>query len=407
MSDDQGYSTREELFESFGQHVNGGKVATFQKYGLDVVMGQREGVYFHDAYSDRRWINCHCNGGLFNWGHRNPVIIEAVVKALEAVDAGNHHLVSAHRARLGERLAATTGGRLSGVVFGVGGGEAIDLAIKVARASTSRSKIVSAQGGYHGHTGLALAAGDAQYRDPFGPSATGFVQVPFNELEPLATEVNDDTAAVILETIPATLGMPIPFDGYLKGVETLCHERGALLILDEVQTGLGRTGKVWGYEHDDVEPDIVVTGKGLGGGIYPISATLMTAEIHSFFDDNPFIHISTYGGAEPGCAAAMAVLDLVLAPGFLERVDEVSGKIVDAFAPCRFELRHRGLMMGLELESELAGMMAMKLMYDAGVFTVYAGNEPKVLQFLPPLTITDDELDDLIGRVTQVFSSSS
>jgi acetylornithine/succinyldiaminopimelate/putrescine aminotransferase len=401
----QPFGDRDATFEAFARHVSRGKVDTFREFGIDVVMGAREGARFFDAYSDRSFVNCHSNGGVFNLGHRNPRVVGAVRRALDTLDIGNHHLVSGIRAELAARLAATTGGRLSGVVFAVAGGEAADLSIKVARGVTGRQKIISAKGGYHGHTGLALATGDPQYREPFGANPPGFVQVPFDNLEALDSELDDTTAAVILETIPATLGMPLPSPGYLAGVQRLCHERGAKLILDEVQTGLGRTGRIWCYQHDELEPDMVLTGKGLSGGIYPIAATLMTRELHAFFDDHPFIHISTFGGAELGCTAALTVLDIIEEPGFLDAVTDASDRIATGFDGLPFTLRRKGLMMGLKFEADGGGMLAAKLLYDQGVFAVYANNDRSVLQFLPPLTLGRDETDDLIARVRHAFGS--
>jgi len=412
---EQPYPSRDATFDSFARHLSRGKVDAYRAMGLEVVMGPRGGAEFRDAFDGRSWINCHGNGGVFNLGHRNPTVLAAVTAALAGesggggsergggLDVGNHHLVSGWRARLAERLAATTGGRLSMSVLGVSGGEAIDVAIKAAWAATGRRTIVSVVGGYHGHTGLALATGDAQYRDPFGPNLPGFVQVPFDDLAAMDGAVDDATAAVILEPIPATLGMPIASPGYLDGVERLCHERGALFIADEVQTGLGRTGRMWCHQHDSLSPDIVVTGKGLSGGVYPITATLMTAEVHRVFDEHPFVHISTFGGAEPGCAAALAVLDTVEAPGFLERVEELGRRFESAFAGLSFELRRRGLMMGLKFDATGGGLAAAKACYDAGVFAVFANNDTSVLQFLPPLVLTDDEHDDLVDRVAKAL----
>jgi acetylornithine/succinyldiaminopimelate/putrescine aminotransferase len=211
--------------------------------------------------------------------------------------------------------------------------------------------------------------------------------------------VDEETAAVILETIPATLGMPLPPGGYLRGVQALCRERGAVLILDEVQTGLGRTGRFWGYQHDEVEPDMIVTAKGLSGGIYPITATLMTAELHAFFDEHPFTHISTAGGAELGCVAALAVLDAVEAPGFLDRVEEVGARIEAGLADLDLEVRRRGLFMGLAFADRSGGMDATAKVIGEGVFAIFANNDQSVLQMLPPLTITDDEVDWLIERL--------
>ena len=395
----QPFSDREASFEAFARHVNGGKVATYRQVGLDVVMGRRGGAFFEDAYDGRRFYDCHLNGGVYNLGHRNPRVVEAVVTALECLDVGNHHLVSGHRALLAQRLAATTGNRLEGVVFGVGGGEAVDLAIKVARAHTDRATIVSASGGYHGHTGLALAAGDAQYRDPFGPNLPGFRQIPFDDRRAVDGMVGDDTAAVLLEPVPATLGMPMPSDGYLAEVQRICRERGALLIVDEVQTGLGRTGRMWCHEHDDLDPDLLVTGKGLSGGIFPISATLMRRELHALFDAHPFVHISTFGGAEPGCIAALTVLDIVQEPGFLGRVEELAARFAAGLTGGPFTLRQRGLFMGLKLGVPEAGMAAAKMLFDAGIFAAYANNDRSVLQLLPPLILSDAEADEIITRI--------
>jgi len=400
----QPFASADEASAAFAEHVSRGKVETYRSYGIQMIMGLRGGPYFHDAYSDRRWLNCHCNGGVFNLGHHHPQVVAAVQQALSVLDIGNHHLVSGIRAALARRLAATTGGTLSGVVFGVSGGEAVDLAIKVVRAVTERPKVISAEGGYHGHTGLALAAGDPQYREPFGPNLPHFEQVPFDDLGALERVVDDDTAAVLLEPIPATLGMPIPSEGYLAGAQALCRERGARLIVDEIQTGLGRTGRLWAYQHEGIEPDALVTGKGLSGGVYPITATLMTPELFSFFDQHPFVHVSTFGGAEPACAAATAVLDLIEAPGFMDRVETVSDRLAAAFAPLPFELRRRGLMMGLKLGAEGAALMATKLLFEAGIFAVYANNDTSVLQLLPPLNLDDAQVEELVGKIRSVFS---
>lgn len=399
------FTTREETFEVYARHVSRGKVETYRGFGLDTIMGERGESSFADAYSpDRHWINCHCNGGVFNLGHRNSRVVAAVRGALDRLDIGNHHLVSPYKAELARRLAATTDDQLPGVVFGVSGGEAVDLALKVVRGFTERHGVISAKGGYHGHTGLALATGDDQYREPFGPNLPGFVQVPFDDLAALDAAMDEDTAAVILEPIPATLGMPIASEGYLAEALTICRHRGAKLIIDEVQTGLGRAGRIWCHQLDDIVPDVIVTGKGLSGGIYPITATLLSAELKTFLDAHPFAHISTFGGSELGCVAALEVLDIIEAPSFLPRVEEVSNRLAEALSPCRFELRRRGLMMGFKFDIAGAGMMAAKVMLNAGIFAVYANNDTSVLQFLPPLTITDDELEELQARVVGSFS---
>ncbi|HET8539577.1 MAG TPA: aminotransferase class III-fold pyridoxal phosphate-dependent enzyme [Anaeromyxobacter sp.] len=400
---EQPYRTREETLRAFAERVSRGKVRAFESYGLDVVMGVRSGATFTDAFDGRRFLNCHCNGGVFNLGHRHPAVVRAVRDALDRVDVGNHHLVSGWRARLADRLCASTGGLLAGAIFGSGGGEAVDLALKLARGVTGRRRVVSAVGGYHGHTGLAVAAGDPQYREPFGASSPDFVQVAFDDLGAMSAAVDGATAAVVLEPIPATLGMPVPRPGYLAGVATLCRERGARLVVDEVQTGLGRTGRMWAFQHEGLAPDAVVVGKGLSGGVYPITATLVSAELKAFLDERPFAHVSTFGGAEPGCAAALAVLDVVEAPGFLERVVALSDRLAAGLAGLPFELRRRGLMMGLKFSAEGAGFVAAKLMFDAGVFCLPANNDTSVLQLLPPLVIGDAEVAELVRKVKEAL----
>jgi acetylornithine/succinyldiaminopimelate/putrescine aminotransferase len=402
----QPYADYGAAADAFARHVNPGKVAFLREAGVELVMGAREGARFQDAYSGRWYLNCHCNGGVFNLGHRNPQVVEALRGALDTLDVGNHHLVSGYRASAAEQLAASTDGALPGIVWAVGGGEAIDLALKLARGHTGRQRIVSAQGGYHGHTGLALATGDAQYREPFGHRLPGFEQVPFNDLAALEAALRGgEVAAVILEAIPATLGFPMPAPGYFAAVRGLCDEHGALLIVDEVQTGLGRTGRVWSYQHEGMTPDMLVTGKGLGGGVYPIAATLVTPALLEFFARNPFAHVSTFGGAELGCVAASTVLGIVSEPAFLERVRVLGERFEAAFAPLDgFELRRRGLTMGLAFPGEGGAIGVWRALLDAGVFTLFAGNDTSVLQFKPPLTASDEEAAEIIALVSGVLA---
>jgi putrescine aminotransferase len=405
--------TKQEAIEGFRDHVSSGKAAFFEKYGMDFVMGRREGPYYWDLDGEKRIFDCHTNGGVFNLGHRKPELIELLKKSLDDLDIGNHHLLSRERADLARFLAGLLPADLTYTVFGVSGGEAVDLAIKVARAYTGKTGIISARGGYHGHTGLALAAGDEKFRAPFGPPAPGFVQVPFGDATALAAAAGDQTAAVILETIPATLGIVIPPPGYLEEVRRLCTERGILLILDEVQSGLGRTGKLWAFEHFDVVPDIVVLGKGLSGGVYPISATVLRKPLESVFHKDPFIHISTCGGAELGCRVARRVLEISSSPDFLAHVNTLTaafsehvGKLQEKHGRFLTGFRQLGLMMGLKLKDDLSGPLLTKTAYDHDLLLVYAGNDTSVCQFLPPLTIRLEEVDWITERLDKAIASA-
>ncbi len=410
MSSAWPFMDKATTFDLFARYVSPGKARFFQQVGIDFVMGKREGPFIWDVSGEKRLIDCHCNGGVFNLGHRHPTIVETLRASLESLDIGNHHLVSDLRARLGQRLAELTPGDLTYAVFGVSGGEAIDLAIKVARGYTGRTKVISAKGGYHGHTGLALAAGDEKYRKPFGPLAPGFLQVPFNDLDALAEALDDDTAAVILETVPATYGMPIPAPDYLPGVRELCDRYAAVLIIDEVQTGLGRTGKLWGVEHFGVVPDILVTGKGLSGGIFPMTATILRPPLMRVFEPDPFIHVSTFGGAEVGVPVALKVLDISSQPEFLAHVRALADFFRERFKPFEekykgvyVRLRQLGLMMGIEMSHPQAGPLFSKMAYEAGILSVYANNDPRVAQLLPPLTIDFDVAEEIVARVDKAL----
>lgn len=400
------YETRAATMAAFGAHVSQGKVDAFEALGIDIVLGRREGPYFWDAFDGRRFTNCHCNGGVFNLGHRNPRIVDALRGAIDddEIDVGNHHLVSGYKARLAARLAATTGGRCPGVVLTPSGSEAVEVALKTAIAVTGRTKVVSVHGAYHGHTAFAAMAADAKYHEPFGLDVEGFHHVAFDDLAAMDAAIDDHTAAVILETVPATLGMAMPSEGYHAGVQALCRERGAMFVLDEVQTGLGRSGMLWCHEHDGVEPDAIVTGKGLGGGLYPISATVMTKEMHRFYDDEPFVHVSSYGGSDLGCVVALAVLDQIEEPGFLDRVEDVGLFLEKELASMPFAVRRRGLFMGLAWPDEGAGILGAKACIDAGVFAVFANNDTSVLQFLPPLVLTDEQVEELASTVVAALS---
>jgi putrescine aminotransferase len=401
-----GAHPKDLVLNQFERSVSSGKVKFFQSIGIDFVLGKREGPYLTDLSGDKRLIDCHCNGGVFNLGHRNHEISQTLIESLKELDIGNHHLISEQRATLAARLADLAPGDLPYTVFGVGGGEAVDLAIKIARGYTGRENIISAKGAYHGHTGYALATGDEKYRAPFGPTPHGFLQVPFNHIQTLQENMDENTAAVILETIPATYGIAVPDEGYLPQVRQLCDERVALLIADEIQTGLGRTGKLWGIEHFGVEPDIMVIGKGLSGGIYPMTATCFRSELETVFHEDPFIHISTFGGAEAGCPVAMKVLELSSDPAFLNHVNEIAVIFSQGFATLKekhptilVQLRQLGLMMGIEMVNEYCGPFFSKAAYDAGFLSIYANNDTRVAQFLPPLTIEPALAEELLMKV--------
>jgi putrescine aminotransferase len=213
--------------------------------------------------------------------------------------------------------------------------------------------------------------------------------------------------------VPATLGMVVPTAQYLQGVRGLCAERGALLILDEVQAGLGRSGKLWAFEHFDVVPDILVLGKGLSGGLYPITATVLRRDLEAVFHPDPFIHISTFGGAEIGCRVADRVLEISSDPGFLAHVNELARLFregIDEMASRHRGvlkgLRQLGLLMGLELRDELSGPVLTRTSYDEDLLVIYAGNDSSVCQLLPPLTMPLQDVPWVLERLDRALRAA-
>ncbi len=401
---------KQQVIDDFSKHVSSGKAAFFDQYKMQFVTAERSDCWLQDMDNKHKLFNLHCNGGVFNLGHRNPIIATALQEGINICDIGNHHLLSQYRAKLAKQLVDTMPEKLSSVVFGVSGGEAVDLAIKLARGHTLRKKIVSIIGGYHGHTGLSVQAGDDKYRQPFNLQADGFEQVVFNDLKAMDKALDGQTAAVILETIPATLGMLMPTDNYFERIRELCNQRGILLILDEVQTGWGRTGKLWAFEHYNVIPDMVVLGKGMSGGFYPISATVVSEPLMAIFEQAPFAHISTFGGAELGCIVASKVLEISASEEFLQHVNELaeefSKQLSQINQPPLKGFRQQGLMMALEMESEIAGPVLTKTAYDQGLLMIYANNRPSAVQFLPPLIMRLDDIPDIVKRLLKALKQA-
>jgi putrescine aminotransferase len=398
---------KRKILDTSAAHVCPNRVSTLAALGVDLVIGRREGYRFWDV-DGHELLDFHLNGGVFNLGHRNPELVDTLRRALDTLDVGNHHFPSAARATLAEQLVRTMPGDLPYVVFTPSGGEAIEVAIKTARRATGRRKIVSIAKGYHGHTGLALAAGDERFSKAFlseGP-ADLFVQVPFNDLDAMAGALSGgDVAAVLVETIPATLGFPVPADGYLPGVKRLCERHGTVYVADEVQTGLGRTGTMWSVERFDVEPDVLVTGKGLSGGLYPISAAVLSRRVAGWLESDGWGHVSTFGGAELGCAVASKVLEITERPATLPGVAEISGRlgagldrIARTFHEWLLEVRRCGVVMGLRFADPVGAMRMSRALYDEGLWAMFAGFDTSVLQFKAGLLVDAAYCDEALER---------
>ena len=399
---------KRRVLELAARHVCPDRVRTFGALGVDLVIGRREGYRLWDL-EGRELLDLHLNGGVFNLGHRHPEVVAALREALETLDVGNHHFPSVARAELAGALVRTMPGDLPYVVYAPSGGEAIEVAIKSARHATGRRMIVSIAKGYHGHTGLALAAGDERFSRLFrSEGAPGeFVQVPFDDLDAMGAALErHEAAAVLLETVPATSGFPMPRPGYLRGVKALCERHGALYVADEVQTGLGRTGRMWGVQCFDVVPDVLVTGKGLSGGLYPMSAAVLSPRAARWLEEDGWGHVSTFGGAELGCRVAQKVLEITTRPEVLENVAVASARLAagletlrSRYASWLVEIRRLGVVMGLRFAHPRGGQMMTRACYDAGLWAMFAGFDTSVLQFKAGLLVDAAYCDEALGRL--------
>ena len=388
---------------------NPGKTQDWQDMGVDLVIDRREGYYLYDM-DGRRLIDLHLNGGTYNLGHRNPELVQTLKSGTERFDMGNHHFPALARTALAEALAACAPSPdMVYTAYGSGGGEAIDIALKTARHATQKRKIVSIVKAYHGHTGLALKTGDERFSKLFLSEDTigEFIQVPFNDLNTMEDALKGkDVAAVIMETIPATYGFPMPVEGYLPTVKKLCEQYDALYIADEVQTGLMRCGEMWACTKYGIEPDIMVTGKGIGGGLYPIACTSISERCGGWLKEDGFGHISTGGGAELGCVVAMKTLEIVQRPEVRTMVQYISDYMRAGLEQIKAEyddffvgIRQHGVVMGLEFSAESGAKPVMKHLYENGVWAIFSTLDPRVLQFKPGVLLTQADCEEVLRRV--------
>jgi len=403
-----------EALSDFSKFISPMKVRIMKAAGLDIIEDKREGVNVWDI-TGKKYIDCQTGSGIMNAGRRNPDIIEALKKALGTYDIGVFLLFSKPKADLAKKLAEITPGDLKCTIFGVGGGEAIDAAIKIARGYTMKKEIIYAEKAYHGHTGFALSAiGRDAYKEPFKPLIPGFKMVPFGDIDAIKKAITDDTAAIIFEPIQGEGGINIPPDEYLPAVRKICDDHEILLILDEIQTGLGRTGKMFASEHWGVVPDIMTVAKSLGGGIYPISATIFKEEIQDFFIPHPFIHLSTFGGSDLGCIVGLAVIDYIQKHNLADHAEKMGRRfragfdaLLKDYPTLLLEVRQKGLMMGLQYTNESIGPRMTKKLADRGVIAVYTGNDPSICRLMPPLVITPEEVDIVLDAISDSMKELS
>jgi putrescine aminotransferase len=408
-----GKQIKTQAISDFKKHINLTQFIFMNTVGLDIIESDRCGVFMADIVDGKKYIDCFCSAGSFNVGRCNNEIRAALDRALDDYDMGDYMFVSSEKAKLANKLVEIAPGDLNHVILTSGGGEAIDSAIKLARGVTGKPGIVAMIKAYHGHTGFALSAiGKPVYRDPFEPLMPYYTHAAFNDLEAVKKAVNDQTAAIILEVVQGEAGIFVATQDFISGLRRFCDERGVMLIFDEVQTGFGRTGKMFCCEHYGVVPDIMAVAKSLSGALYPISAVFYNEKVNRFVAENPDAIQSGSGGSDLGCVTGQAVIDYMLKndiPGHVAKMGDYIGervlKLADKHKGLVKEVRRKGLMMGLEYTHDMMGPMMSYYLGLNGVFAVFSGNNPKVMRFMPPLVISETEADKLLSAMDSAMTS--
>ncbi len=373
----------------------------YSKRDVTIVRGQ--GAHIWDD-AGKEYIDCVGGHGVAIVGHCNPAVVQAICDQAQTLITCPEIFYNDVRARLLERLVSIAPQGLERVMLVNSGTEAVEGALKLARLSTGRAGIVAAQRGFHGRTlGALSTTWEPHYRQPFEPLLPGVSHVPYGRLEAMEGAISDETSAVILEVVQGEGGVN-PGDGdYLRGVQALCRERGALFIVDEVQTGFGRTGRMFACEHHGLQPDLMAVAKGIAGGV-PMGALLLGDRVTNI---SPGVHGTTFGGNPLACAASLAaiqyMLDHDLAGEAARKGEWVLSRLRSIDARAIREVRGIGLMIGIELRSRATQVL--KALADEGVMALPAGRT--VVRLLPPLVISDQDLATVCDTIERVLAQAA
>lgn len=386
-------ASSEAISRAEGRHTSG----LYHKRGPVIVSGR--GAKLKDA-DGKEYIDCIAGHGVANVGHANPVVAKAISAQAHTLVTCPESFHNDSRAEFLSKLAGLMPPTLDRFFLCNSGTEAIEGAIKFARLSTGRKQVIATKRGFHGRTlGALSATWDPKYREPFVPLVPGFGHVPYNDVEALEKALGPETAAVIVEPVQGEGGVHVPDSSYLSSVQDLCHKNGSLLILDEVQTGFGRTGKMFGMEHFAVVPDILCMAKGIAGGV-PMGAIAFGSRVGSLARG---VHASTFGGNPLACAAGSASLAYLTEMNLPKRAavlgEHFKNRLCQISSPLIREVRGLGLLVGVELKKKVAPYL--EALMGRGVLALPAG--VTVIRFLPPLVIEQQDLDIVASQLEAVL----
>ena len=375
---------------------------------LDVVIERAEGVWVYDV-EGKRYLDCLAAYSALNQGHCHPRILKALIEQARKVTLTSRAFRNAQLPLLYKDLHDLTGMEMTLPMNS--GAEAVETALKAARKwghtkkgiPDGKAEIIVSAGNFHGRTITVISfSTDDQYRKGFGPLTPGFRTIPFGDARALREAITPNTCAFLSEPIQGEAGIIIPPDGFLREAAAICRENHVLLMLDEIQSGLGRTGKLFAYMHEDVKPDVLIVGKALGGGFYPVSAVLAAREILGVFE--PGDHGSTFGGNPLACAVARTALRVLIEEKLVERSAELGSyflaKLQSLRSPLIREVRGRGLWIAVELHAEARKYC--EALKEQGVLC--KETHANIIRIAPPLIIRRDEIDWAFERFQKVLA---
>lgn len=380
-------------------------------HALDVVVERAEGVWVYDV-EGKRYLDCLSAYSAVSQGHCHPRILDALMEQARRVTLTSRAFRNDQLGLFARELCQLTGYDM--VLPMNSGAEAVETAIKTARkwgyevkgVPDGQAEIIVCEGNFHGRTTTIIGfSSEPHYRRHFGPFMPGFKRIPYGDRDALAKAITPRTVAFLVEPIQGESGIHIPPEGYLKFAETLCRRQQVLLVADEIQTGLGRTGKLFACQHEDVRPDIMILGKALSGGFYPVSAVLADRPILGLF--GPGDHGSTFGGNPLGAAVARAALRVLTEEGMIENAARQGEYLLERLrrieSPYIKEVRGRGLLIGVEVTEEAGGARRFcEALAEEGVLC--KETHGTVIRFAPPLIITREQIDWMMERVERVFA---
>jgi acetylornithine/LysW-gamma-L-lysine aminotransferase len=363
-----------------------------------IAFARGEGARLWDL-DGREYIDCMAGHGVANLGHAHPKIVAAISDQAQNLLTCPETYYNDHRAAAMEKLGSLVPG-MERVFLCNSGTEAVEAALKFARLSTGRTQIIAAMRGFHGRSmGSLSATWNKRYREPFEPLVPGFEHIPYNNCEALEKTINAATAAVLLEVVQGEGGVHLAEAGYLQAAKELCQQWGALLIIDEVQTGFGRTGKMLAIQHSGLTPDLLCLAKSIAGGV-PMGAVLIGPKVQNL---SPGMHASTFGGNPLACAACLAALEVMEEERLPEQAAEKGAALLAGLREIQSslirEVRGLGLMIGVELKKKVAPYL--QGMADRGVIALPAGLS--VVRLLPPLVITEEQIERVIEVMAEVL----